>query len=851
MRQSHKTLATLSSLPVPLVIALCCLLPLGWMAWQVGAHPDTLRAVIPKGFHLHLLARTLGYNGSAGVIATVMALPAALVLGRGRGKLAAALWFALPIALLMPSLAYAYGWSQFLRMLGAKLEPAGVGDVARCVWTLAAWLWPLPAGILGLSLRRVDVNLQQQALIDGALWRVTARQLAGPLAASLACVTVLASQEFAVYEPTGISVVATETRMVYETGLYSSPTNPITAPMSGGTPNVSDSPDAARELGQRSASAVATTMPLLAVVAMFGLATAWGARTLSAAEEVDAGPWPRVLDAGTWPTVIAWAIVSVTLVVPTASLILARMESHDRPMAPLETLFKFRPQLTGSLVLAGMAGALAGLTACGAVVRRAGRWPMIASLLTFLLGGQLLAIALIRLYNRPSLGWVYDGPLIVVMAYVARFGWLALLAAAVTRSRPWRPLREVAAVDGAGDVQTAWGVVLPLAWPLLGAAAVLVAVLSLTEVPATVLISPLRPQPLVPMLMTWVHMQRYDDMLEASLLLMSLVLVLGIVVTALVWAGVRVMRSPWRRGYSLISPPIAIGGLLLMLLNGCGDPNAPDAIWLRTGAGPGQVVYPRCIDYDTKDDTFFVVDRLARVQHIDHDGNYLAGWQMPDWKNGKPTGVTVGPDGNVYLADTHYQRVMVYKPDGTFLRKWGELGKGPGQFIYPTDIAFDEKVHVFVSEYGDNDRIQVFDTEGKFLYTFGRPGRGDGELARPQSMLIEDGLVYVTDASNHRLSVFKTDGTFVRTMGGLGAGLGQFRWPYGLAEDHHGNLVVCEFGNNRVQLVDKHTGRGLKVWGLPGRGPGELAYPWAIAVDKRGRIVTVDAGNNRLQVFEF
>jgi len=263
------------------------------------------------------------------------------------------------------------------------------------------------------------------------------------------------------------------------------------------------------------------------------------------------------------------------------------------------------------------------------------------------------------------------------------------------------------------------------------------------------------------------------------------------------------------------------------------------------------VVYPRCIDYDTKDDTFFVVDRLARVQHIDRDGNYLNAWQMPDWRNGKPTGVTVGPDGNVYLADTHYQRVMVYKPDGTFLRKWGEMGKGPGQFIYPTDVAFDEKGHVFVSEYGDNDRIQVFDTEGKFLYTFGRPGRGDGELARPQSMLIEDGLVYVTDASNHRLSVFKTDGTFVRTMGGLGAGLGQFRWPYGLAEDHHGNLVVCEFGNNRVQLVDKHTGRGLKVWGLPGRGPGELAYPWAIAVDKRGRIVTVDAGNNRLQVFEF
>ena len=72
--------------------------------------------------------------------------------------------------------------------------------------------------MLGLALRRVDADVQQQALLDGALLRVTARQLAGPAAAAMACVVVLASQEFAVYEPTGISVVATEVRMVFETG---------------------------------------------------------------------------------------------------------------------------------------------------------------------------------------------------------------------------------------------------------------------------------------------------------------------------------------------------------------------------------------------------------------------------------------------------------------------------------------------------------------------------------------------------------------------------------------------------------------------------------------------------------
>ena len=840
--------------PVGLVVAVCCVLPLAWLLWQILANPSALAGAVPSGFQLRLLTRTLAYSAAVAAVATAVALPAAVVLGRGRGWVATVMWFALPVSLLMPSIAYAYGWSQFLRIArdGTPLVPGGPADVLRCILTLAGWLWPIPAGVIGLALRRVDVNLQQQALLDGALWRVTARQVAGSAAAAAACVTVLASQEFAVYEPTGISVVATEVRMVFETGLYSSPTNPINAPMGGGGGAMQTGDDANSALTARAAAAVATAFPLLVVTAVLGAATAYGARRLSAAEEVDVGAWPRVLSAGRPAGVLALLVLLVTLVVPTASMVLSL--SGIGGHSPLSVLRRFAPQLSGSLLLAATAGAVAVFVAFWGAVTGGGRWGLAVSLATFLLGGQLLAIALIHLYNRDALRWVYDGPVVVAMAYFARFGWLALLAAAMTGrgSRPWRGLRDQAALDGADDFAAARHVVWPLAWPVLGASAVLVAVLSLTEVPATVLISPLRPQPLVPMLMTWVHMLRYDDMLEGSLMLMSIVLVLGVAAAGLVALFVRVTRRGGLQRFvpAILYPLFSI--LLLSSMTGCGNPNEPDEIWLRTGAGPGQTVYPRCIDYSPGDDTFFVVDRMARVQHLTDDGEYVAEWLMPDSQTGKPTGVTVGPDGNIYVPDTHYQRVIVYDPKTRQeIRRWGSMGRGAGQFIYPTDVAFDEKGNVFVSEYGDNDRIQVFTKEGQYLYQFGKPGRGDGELARPQSMVIEGGFVYVTDASNHRIAVFRTDGTWVRNMGSVGHGLGQFRWPYGLAMDRRGNLVVCEFGNNRVQLVDKQTGRGLKTWGSPGRGPGELAYPWAVAVDKRDRVVVVDAGNNRLQVFEF
>lgn len=294
----------------------------------------------------------------------------------------------------------------------------------------------------------------------------------------------------------------------------------------------------------------------------------------------------------------------------------------------------------------------------------------------------------------------------------------------------------------------------------------------------------------------------------------------------------------------------ALAAMLLGILPGCSDPKQPKAVWLEGGIGPGEVVYPRAIAYSPGDDSFFIIDRAAHVQHLDRNGQYLCGWNMPQKQYGKPVGAAVGPDGNLYVPDTHYHRVIVYSPEGRMIRQWGSDGWGPGQFIYPTDVAFDAG-HIFVSEYGDNDRVQVFDSSGKVLYQFGHFGEGDGQFSRPQTMLIDHGLVYITDACNHRIAVFKTDGTFVRNMGTCGSGLGQFRFPYGLAEDREGHLIVCEFGNNRVQMIDKETGQGLSIWGQAGHEPGELAYPWGVAVDKDGRIVVVDAGNNRLQVFSF
>src|SRR5690242_10273665 len=136
----------------------------------------------------------------------------------------------------------------------------------------------------------------------------------------------------------------------------------------------------------------------------------------------------------------------------------------------------------------------------------------------------------------------------------------------------------------------------------------------------------------------------------------------------------------------------------------------------------------------------------------------------------------MGPDGLLYVADTHYFRVMAYRPPASLdgkpdlVAQWGSYGNEPGQFIYPTDVAFTTAGNgsverIYVSEYGGNDRVSVFDKDHKFLFAFGHFGYGDGEgieFNRPQSIGMMGDRLAVTDACNHRVGVFTLDGKLVR-----------------------------------------------------------------------------------------
>ncbi len=263
------------------------------------------------------------------------------------------------------------------------------------------------------------------------------------------------------------------------------------------------------------------------------------------------------------------------------------------------------------------------------------------------------------------------------------------------------------------------------------------------------------------------------------------------------------------------------------------------------------MVRPRAIAID-KHDRLYIVDYTARIQVFDRDGKFIRGWRTPDFRNGRPSGLSMDRDDNLIVSDSHYNCFRIYSPEGQELRKiGGQAGTGPGQLGYVSDVVQDEDGYFYVAEFGENHRISKFDADGKFVKCWGSPGTAPDQFSRVRALALgPDKNLYAADACNHRIQVFTRDGQLVRCWGKPGDQPGELSFPYDLAFGPKGNLYVVEYGNHRVQ---KFTPEGVSLgcWGGPGREPGQLYSPWGLAVDSRGRVHVLDSENHRVQRIKF
>ena len=298
------------------------------------------------------------------------------------------------------------------------------------------------------------------------------------------------------------------------------------------------------------------------------------------------------------------------------------------------------------------------------------------------------------------------------------------------------------------------------------------------------------------------------------------------------------------------------------LFNGCVATTGPsdvDLVWGRRGFTDGRFLKPRAIAIDPLDQ-LYIVDTTGRIQVFDTDGNHKLTWVTLDTANGRPTGLAfdsnIGPNVDdsprLLVADTHYYRMLVYSPIGELKEDeqiGGQSGFEPGQFAFVTDAVKDANGNTYIGEYGASDRIQKFDRHGKFVTQWGGTGSEPGKFLRPQSLVVDDSTLWIADACNHRIARYdlsKSTPQLVSLWGTEGDGPGQLHYPYDLAIDTDGTVIVCEYGNQRLQRFTP-DGKLLSHWGSPGHAPGQLYQPWGVVIDSQRRVHVLDSNNHRVQ----
>ncbi len=447
-----------------------------------------------------LLWRSLWMSCAAVSVCLTYSLPAIFVVGRAKETSSRGfLWMAAAL-LLCPPMVYVFGWD--------RVVPVAVEPHLRCILVWALWAWPVPTVIIGWALARYRREYHDAALLETSAWKsfrhVALPNLRSHLALSAIVLFVLFFNDYGVPHACGLNVYATDLL-----GRATSSTHPANTLL-----------PAIPSLG-------VTFVALIVAVVLWRRAPGF---------DRPATTEPRVQT----PTLAARSLVAVMFLVswgvPIGALVV-KLGSEDLERALRTYWF----DLLATVGVAAGGGLVVVLLAVGVWHVRWMRLSFLAWAVVWgVLPGALVGESLIAAYNKPALVSVYAHWPILLMGHVARFAWIGLAVAAALHRRTDPALLDQAATDGAGAGDRLRYVILPTHWPMLAAAAGLVTVLGVAELPVTAMIRPPGFSPISLVIVEKFH--RFEDGLLIALSLSLVALGLAAAVTWS-WAVGRLRRD--------------------------------------------------------------------------------------------------------------------------------------------------------------------------------------------------------------------------------------------------------------------------------------------------------------------
>ncbi|MGH9559600.1 MAG: peptidyl-alpha-hydroxyglycine alpha-amidating lyase family protein [Bryobacteraceae bacterium] len=185
---------------------------------------------------------------------------------------------------------------------------------------------------------------------------------------------------------------------------------------------------------------------------------------------------------------------------------------------------------------------------------------------------------------------------------------------------------------------------------------------------------------------------------------------------------------------------------------------------------------------------------------------------------GEVVGVAVNSKGHVFAYTRSYDtRLFEFDRNGKFIR---EIGQGLYGFQFAHTVRVDSHDNIWAVDEGSNMIIEFSPEGKVLMVIGHRPEVGEVPLtpgvgvtppaAEPYTFNRETdvtwdprGNIFVSDGYvNSRVIKYDRDGRFIKSIGTRGSAAGQFNLPHTIAADAAGNIYVGDRSNRRIQVFD-------------------------------------------------
>ena len=255
---------------------------------------------------------------------------------------------------------------------------------------------------------------------------------------------------------------------------------------------------------------------------------------------------------------------------------------------------------------------------------------------------------------------------------------------------------------------------------------------------------------------------------------------------------------------------------------------------------PGELNSPRGIAIHYKTGNIYIADtNNHRVQVFSYKGEHI--FMFSDKMN-VPVGICISQN-KVFVTQFSGHCISMYELEGKLIKSVGSEGNGEAQFNNPRGLdVSDRNNSIYVCDCR-NHRIQILTEELKYHSML-----GIDLLKSPLDVKVTRDRVLVLDRSDPCMFVFNSDHVLTNRLITRGVGK-QTRNSYCFDIDREYNIIMSDYANHCVYVFNQ-KGEQIHKFGKEGQRIGEFHYPYGIALDNTGHIIVVCHKNtNCLQFF--